>query len=64
VLQFETTQTFILPWGNGGLSGRVDLAYCPRCGKWLSIPVKKLENRAFSIALYNCNGCGLKFKTM
>ena len=39
------------------------MAYCPRCGTWLNKAEKKLENQAFTIAVYNCVKCGLNFKT-
>jgi len=35
---------------------------CPKCGKELAKPDKKLENSVFYVALYTCDMCGAKFK--
>lgn len=35
---------------------------CQNCGKKLAKPERKIENKAFGIALYCCDRCGLKFK--
>jgi ribosomal protein S27E len=35
---------------------------CPKCGKELTKPNKKLENAVFCIALFTCDICGTSIK--
>jgi transposase-like protein len=35
---------------------------CPKCGKTLTKPERKIENSAFIIELYRCDQCGTTFK--
>ena len=35
---------------------------CPKCGKELAKPDRKLENAVFYAAIYTCDICGATFK--
>jgi ribosomal protein S27E len=35
---------------------------CPKCGKELDKPDKKLENAVFYVAIYTCDKCGTTLK--
>lgn len=43
-------------------SERAHLANCPKCGKNLTKPDKKIEIWLFCIEAYTCDSCGIKFK--
>jgi ssDNA-binding Zn-finger/Zn-ribbon topoisomerase 1 len=41
---------------------QVFVVKCPKCGKGLVKPTKKLENSVFFIAIFTCENCETKIK--
>jgi hypothetical protein len=44
------------------LQKSVGMVNCPNCGKKREEPAKKIENSLFTIEVYTCGQCGLRFK--
>jgi transposase-like protein len=44
------------------LQQRVLTVKCPKCGKKLETPDRKIENSHFCLAAYTCTECGTNFK--
>jgi len=59
-LSFETAQPLFIKRSCLGL----EMVDCPKCGKEVAKPDKKLENSFFQIAIYTCEGCGTTFKVV
>ena len=45
-----------------GQRGATPKDICPKCGKELAKPDRKLENSVFYVALFTCDTCGTKVK--
>jgi predicted RNA-binding Zn-ribbon protein involved in translation (DUF1610 family) len=37
---------------------------CPKCGKKIDKPTRKIENSYFYLAMYVCDNCGYDFKNI